>query len=42
MATQTLPVQTSQSMFLDKFATLSVVRSGLVSAVCLFLHGKDV
>lgn len=42
MATQTLPGQTSQSMFLDKFATLSVASNGLVSAMYLFLHGKDV
>lgn len=42
MATQSLPGQTSRSMFLDKFATLSLVRNGLVSAACLFLHRKDV
>ena len=41
MATWTLPGQTSQSMFLDKFVTLSLASDGLVSAVCLFLHGKN-
>lgn len=42
MATQTLPRQTSQKMFLGEFVTLSLVRDGLVSTVCLFLHRKHV
>lgn len=42
MATQTLPRQTSQNMFLGEFVTLSLVRDGLVSTVYLFLHRKHV